>query len=475
MTAATHAAPKTAAKRPDSNTASATATSAKDATPAAKASATSAPRRTRRARGAAVTSARLDHHPRPARRQRSRRRRTRGFSTLPAKSIARVRIRYVPRGSRLDSRNDQCVGAARDRASAGGRGAACAGAGSCGTASCTPCRSCAGPRWSTRSTPQPMSARGAAQEPLAAGLARRLAREARGRLGGIGTGARLRAGHRIVGRRLRRRGAGRQRAGHEESNGEEGSNGHACTQPADGHPLNNESRSADRRVRLSRARGEPMCSAHATFDPTPRALRSVGADRRSDRPRRDAEARVRRLRRPVARRRVDRQGRSGAAVRRPVRGVLARRDGRRVPPRVRAPGPPPRARHVGALEARAGGARRRRGVPRAARLPQPRHRGRRPGRVHPGVRAQPGDVPRPRRPALRARDERHLVPVVARPGRLPARVAADRPAVPVGGRGQRPLRLVPEPQPLPPLPDLAAQRPRLLARPPLRRTPWGRR
>ena len=207
-----------------------------------------------------------------------------------------------------------------------------------------------------------------------------------------------------------------------------------------------------------------MCFAHATLDPTPGRLRSAGGDRRSERRSREA----RRLRRPLARRRLDRQGRSGPAVRGSVRGVLARHDGRRVPPRVRAPGPPPRARHVGALEARAGRPRRRRGVPRAARLPQPRHRGRRAGRVHPGVRPQPRDVPRPRRPALRARDERHVVPVVARPGRLPARVAADRPAVPVGGRGQRPLRLVPEPQPLPPLPDLAAQRPRLLARPPLR-------
>ena len=69
----------------------------------------------------------------------------------------------------------------------------------------------------------------------------------------------------------------------------------------------------------------------------------------------------------------------------------------------------------------------------AARLPQRRHRRRRAGRLHRALRAQPRDVPRARRPPLRARDERHLVPVVARPGRVPARLAPRRPARPPPG------------------------------------------
>jgi hypothetical protein len=211
-----------------------------------------------------------------------------------------------------------------------------------------------------------------------------------------------------------------------------------------------------------------MCSANATLDP-PRALRSARTDLRPGGKRRDAPPHVRHLRRPVARRRMGRQRWDGAAVRGPLRGVLARHDCRRVPARVRAPGAAPRARLVGALDARAGGARRRGAVPGAARIPKPRHRHRGPGRVHPGVCPQRRHVPGAGRPALRARDERDVVPVVARPGRLPARVAAHRRPVPVGRRDQRALRVVREPQPLPPVPEVAAQRPRVLARPPLRR------
>ena len=157
MTAATHAAPKTAANRPDSKTASATATSAKDATPAAKASATSAPRRTRRARGAAVTGARLIDHPR-----------ARQASAEP--QAAHPRLLDVAR--EVDRARPDQVGAAREalgQPERPVRGAACAEPVLAAVAQLAQERALAEQRlvalpllrWTemvTRSTPQPMSA-----------------------------------------------------------------------------------------------------------------------------------------------------------------------------------------------------------------------------------------------------------------------------------------------------------------------------
>ena len=105
----------------------------------------------------------------------------------------------------------------------------------------------------------------------------------------------------------------------------------------------------------------------------------------------------------------------------------------------------------------------------AARLPQHRPRARRAGPLHPALRTQPGALPRDGRPALRARDERLLVPVEPQPARLRLRLAADRPHLRRRGRAQRALRVVGEPEPLREPAGLAPRPARVLAGPPLRR------
>ncbi len=288
----------------------------------------------------------------------------------------------------------------------------------------------------------------------------------------IGTRARLRAGHGIVGRRLGRGGAGGQRAGDEESNGEEGSNGHASLNRPTGAPSTTSRAQPIDAIRLSGSRARARCAAR-TCDSRSRLLRGSRAalaltavpTAHAATPKRAFGAYVDPWHVAEWTAKVGAApqfvGRFEAFSRGATVDEFLRESERQGLRRVLV--------IVGALAARAGGARRRRGVPRAARLPQPRHRGRRPGRVHPRASRAAWRRSRPRRPALRARDERHLVPVVARPGRLPARVAARSSGC--SGRRARATSASsgpPNPSLYLPVPDLAAQRPRLLARPPLR-------
>ena len=169
----------------------------------------------------------------------------------------------------------------------------------------------------------------------------------------------------------------------------------------------------------------------------PRAVAGPGGHRRRAR----SGAHVRGLRRPLERRRTGAARRGRAAVRGALRGLLTGDADRRVPARERAPG----LRRVivtwepwRPVPARGG---RRRAVPPAAGLSATATSPRRPGRLHRRLRAQPRRLPRHRRPALRARDERHWYPWSHDPIGVPLGVAPRRAPVPRGRRGQRALRL----------------------------------